>query len=110
VLVEQPTRLEPGNDILNIESLKRKCLTQMSRGQPGSVEKAESDCKAARVVFDVLTLRQLRLQTLMSETENRRIPTWVKKELTKQAVKSHESVLTALYNRLPGLPRIFQHR
>jgi len=54
----------------------------MARGNPFSVEKVEAnltECNAAKVVFDVLTLRQLRLHTLMSEIENRRMPTWVKK-------------------------------
>lgn len=68
----------------------RSCLTQMARGQPGSVDKVKeeaADPAQKRAIFDVLTLRQARLQTLLSELESRRIPSWVKKEINKRQTK-----------------------
>ena len=61
-------------------------MTNMARGCPSSIEKVDEDepISTSKVVFDVLTLRQLRLQTLLKELEERRTPTWVKREISRE--------------------------
>ena len=85
-LYNTSTRTLHGNTILNIDGLKRDCLNNMARGNPSSMEKVDKEDPAStsKVVFDVLTLRQLRLQTLLKELEERRTPTWVKREISKE--------------------------
>ena len=58
-LYKTSSRTLYGNTILNIESLKRDCLNNMARGNPGSIEKVyeEDPTSTSKVVFDVLTLR-----------------------------------------------------
>lgn len=41
------------------------------------------ESKDAKVIFDVLTLRQTRLHNLLDELEKRRVPNWVKKEISE---------------------------
>ena len=61
----------------------------MARGQPGPIDKLIADVdvndakgKTAKpVIFDVLTLRQLRMKSLIEDLEKRRVPGWVKKEI-----------------------------
>jgi len=82
--------MEPENGLLNIERLYRGCLTPLSRGQAGSVDKLEADTeledeavvRAPKVIFDVLSLRQVRLLKLLDELEKRRVPSWVKTEIS----------------------------
>mmetsp|Transcript_28510 Transcript_28510/g.35210 ORF Transcript_28510/g.35210 Transcript_28510/m.35210 type:complete len:84 (-) Transcript_28510:1852-2103(-) len=81
--------MEAENGLLNIESLMRNCLLSLSRGQPCPVlkiEKAAGTSEATiqtepAVIFDVVTLRQTRLQSLLEELEKRRVPWWVRKEI-----------------------------
>jgi len=70
----------------------------MSRGQLGPVDKivrsddvnvaTDAQGKPARpVIFDVLTLRQQRLKSLLEDLEKRRVPAWVKKEIREQQMR-----------------------
>ena len=111
-LYEQPSRTEQDNTLLNIEGLYSECITQMARGQPGSVEKSQQEQQNTnneeRVIFDVLTLRQQHMQDLIIFEEKKRIPQWVKTELANQLRQPTEGVFAQFYNILPALPSIFQ--
>ena len=59
------------------------------------------------VIFDIKTVRQRRLQALLADLENKRMPVWAKKELLKKAETQRDGVFQTLYSKLPGLPRLF---
>ena len=90
-LHEQPSRTSDDDCLLNVDRLMRNCVRAMARGQPYPVDKIvpgeqleQRSPAEPPVIFDVLTLRQPRLQSLLEELEKRRVPAWVKQEISQQ--------------------------